>query len=153
MLLDTFETLFLWVGSEVSDAERAVALRAAQQHASTQPHLPPGSAVTLVERTDRLLPREDADAARLVQEQLAADGVRLLLGHTLARVERRDDARVATLDSGEEVSADEVLVAAGRRPNLDLGLDAAGVRSTARGVEVDDHLRTANAHSLGCHYI
>ena len=103
-----------------------------------------GSAVTLVERTERLLPREDADAARLVQEQLAADGVRLLLGHTIARFERRGDARVATLDSGEEVSADEVLVAAGRRPNLDLGLDAAGVRSTARGVEVDDHLRTAN---------
>ena len=90
-----------------------------------------GTAVTLVEAGDRLLPQVDADASAIVTSALEQAGVRVLLG-------RADVGGLLT-------SADVVLVATGRAPNVDgLALDAAGVATGAGGVEVDDRLRTAN---------
>jgi pyruvate/2-oxoglutarate dehydrogenase complex dihydrolipoamide dehydrogenase (E3) component len=90
-----------------------------------------GTAVTLVETAPRLLPREDRDAAAIVTRRLAADGVRVMTG--------------ASVEPKELRAAEAVLVAVGRSPNTDgLSLDAAGVTSTARGVTVDDRLRTSN---------
>jgi pyruvate/2-oxoglutarate dehydrogenase complex dihydrolipoamide dehydrogenase (E3) component len=90
-----------------------------------------GTAVTLVETAPRLLPREDGDAAAIVARRLAADGVRVVTGASVEPTELR--------------AAEAVLVAVGRSPNTDgLSLDAAGVASTARGVTVDDRLRTSN---------
>jgi pyruvate/2-oxoglutarate dehydrogenase complex dihydrolipoamide dehydrogenase (E3) component len=90
-----------------------------------------GTAVTLVESERRLLPREDRDAAEIVTRRLAADGVRVMTG--------------ASVEPKELRAAEAVLVAVGRSPNTDgLSLDTAGVTSTARGVTVDDRLRTSN---------
>jgi pyruvate/2-oxoglutarate dehydrogenase complex dihydrolipoamide dehydrogenase (E3) component len=104
-----------------------------------------GSEVVLVERSERLLPRDDRDAAAVVRDQLVAEGVELVLGATIVRVER-DRTLVVDRGHGEErVRADHLLVATGRTPNLEgLGLEAAGIVATAHGIEVDDHLRTAN---------
>ena len=108
-----------------------------------------GSAVTLVEGGPRLLPRDDPDAAAAVLRALQRDGVEVLLGARVARASRdADGARVLHLQGGGEraLRGDQLLVAAGRAPNVEgLGLEAAGVRYTAKGVEVDDHLRTSNA--------
>ena len=169
-----------------------------------------GSQVTLIEQSHQLLGREDKDAARLVQESLERDGVRVLLNTVVEYVASEmsspvpsppssgERARVrgpssketlltlavsspaaqpSTLDpqaasesppnplpskaggegtgsktlfvkqGGEtiEVTADEILVAAGRTPNLEgLNLEAVGVQTTSRGVVVDDRLRTTN---------
>ena len=107
-----------------------------------------GTRVTLVEVADQVLIREDPDAAALVAAALEQDGVELLLGAKLERVERRGAARalrVVTAAGAREVEADAVLVAVGRAPNVeDLGLDAAGVRWSPKGVGVDAQLRTAN---------
>jgi pyruvate/2-oxoglutarate dehydrogenase complex dihydrolipoamide dehydrogenase (E3) component len=96
----------------------------------------------------QVLIREDPDAAALVAAALAQDGVELLLGAKLERVERRGPARVlrvATPAGAREVEADAVLVAIGRAPNVeDLGLEAAGIRYDAKGVTVDAQLRTTN---------
>jgi pyruvate/2-oxoglutarate dehydrogenase complex dihydrolipoamide dehydrogenase (E3) component len=90
-----------------------------------------GSDVTVADVADRPLPREDADASAIVRQQLEADGVRFKLGGAVARIARAD--------------ADAILVAAGRVPNVDgLGLDAAGIRSGADGVLVNDRLQTTN---------
>jgi pyruvate/2-oxoglutarate dehydrogenase complex dihydrolipoamide dehydrogenase (E3) component len=87
-----------------------------------------GSAVTLLDRGPRVLHREDEDAALLVQRSLEADGVRFVPNATRAEGE-------------------VVLVAAGRRPNVEgLGLEAAGVTWTEKGVTVDDWLRTTNTN-------
>ncbi len=120
-----------------------------------------GSAVTVLDMAPRVLPREDPDVARVVQEQLVDDGVRLILGASIQRVApggsgiavhyRIDHgadaaAAAAATASGETaVSGTHLLVAIGRAPNLDnLGLEAAGVAFTRQGVVVDDHLRTTN---------
>ncbi len=104
-----------------------------------------GSEVIVVDHGERLLSRDDPDAAELVRVRLAAEGVELVLGAALLRVER-DRTLIVDRGRGEEgVRADQILVAAGRTPNVsELGLDAAGIIASARGIEVDDHLRTAN---------
>lgn len=103
-----------------------------------------GSEVVVVDRADRVLPREEADASALVAARLQKDGVALHLSATVTRVERRDDTRVLVLADGQELAGDQLLVALGRTPNLDLELARAGVRVGKAGVEVDDHLRTSN---------
>jgi pyruvate/2-oxoglutarate dehydrogenase complex dihydrolipoamide dehydrogenase (E3) component len=113
-----------------------------------------GTAVTLVEAARRVLPGEDADAAVIVARQLAADGVTLRLGVTLAEVSKeRDGLRLRAGDGlqavpfGQRADVDctHLLIAAGRTPNIDdLNLPAAGVAVNADGVVVDDRLRTTN---------
>ncbi len=107
-----------------------------------------GCVVTLLNAGPHILPREDADAALIVERAMERDGVRLLHGSKVTRVERLGTARVLYVDrSGVtvQVAADEVLVAVGRAPNVEgLGLEAAGVRYDRRGVNVDDRLRTSN---------
>lgn len=107
-----------------------------------------GSRVTLLDMADHVLPREDPDAAGIVQKALQADGVQLELGVKVTGVEVRDGARVLRFErngAAGEVAVDEILVAVGRAPNVeDLGLEAAGVRYGKTGVEVDDRLRTSN---------
>lgn len=107
-----------------------------------------GARVTILSDSTGVLPREDPDAAAVVQAALEREGVVLELGVSIQRVERLDGIRrvVFTRDGREaSVDGDEVLVAAGREPNVDgLGLEAAGVAYDRRGVTVDDHLRTTN---------
>lgn len=108
-----------------------------------------GSEVTVIEQADRILPREEAKAAAILQEALAGDGLKVLTGATVRAAEVRGRARVlrVALGGGEQaVVADEVLIGAGRMPNVEgLDLEAAGVRYDPRtGVAVDDRLRTSN---------
>ncbi len=107
-----------------------------------------GSEVTIIDRDDRVLPREDRDASAVVQAQLEREGVRLVLGAVLTAATRNGDTCTLTYERAgatEKCSGDQILVAAGRTPNLD-GLDvgAAGVETTRHGIHVDDHLRTTN---------
>ena len=108
-----------------------------------------GSRVTLFDMAPHVLPREDADAADIVQAALVADGVELQLGVRVAAVERAADGIAVTFDrDGEAGSAtvDRLLVAVGRAPNVEgMGLEAAGVEFDRGGVEVDDRLRTTNS--------
>jgi pyruvate/2-oxoglutarate dehydrogenase complex dihydrolipoamide dehydrogenase (E3) component len=109
-----------------------------------------GSEVFLLDRAPQVLPREDADAAEIVQNRLRVEGIQLELGCRLERVEVRDGEkilRIVCADGGSrEIAVDEILVAVGRAPNVEgLGLEAAGVEVDARGgVVVDDRLRTRN---------
>ncbi len=108
-----------------------------------------GSNVTILELAPRILIKEDEDAADIVRAALEADGIRLELGVTIAGLERqgaRVKARIERADgSHAAVEADRVLVAAGRKPNVEgLGLEEAGVVYTKHGVTVDDRLRTSN---------
>jgi pyruvate/2-oxoglutarate dehydrogenase complex dihydrolipoamide dehydrogenase (E3) component len=107
-----------------------------------------GSRVTVLQRGDRLLPRDDPDAGSLIAEVLRAEGAEVRFGTVPARVER-DGAELRVVvrgPAGDEVlAADKVLVAAGRRPNLEgLNLEAAGVAADAGGVRVDWRHRTTN---------
>jgi len=105
-----------------------------------------GSHVTIVEAAERLLIREDPDAAELVTRALSGDGVQLRIGVAMTAVRRDGSAWVAVLADGSEIGFDTVLVAVGRRPRTShLGLEAAGVELDERGyVRVDARLRTTN---------
>lgn len=109
-----------------------------------------GSEVTLVEEGPRILPNEDPDAAAIVHDALASDGIRMLVNHSVAAVEARPGntmrAVVDGRDGQAEIDADQLLVAVGRQPRTDsLRLDEAGVDTDSRGcVLVDRSLRTTN---------
>lgn len=107
-----------------------------------------GAKVTLIERGDRLLPREDEDVAVALAEQLVLDGVQMRLGATLEAVSGRSGSSVTAQLAGasgrETLRATHILTAAGRLPNTDgLGLEAAGIALAATGhIAVDAQLRT-----------
>ena len=103
-----------------------------------------GVDVTLISSGDHVLPREDEDAARVVEAGLEAAGVRIVPGRAES-ASREGNTTTLTLSDGSTVSAEAVLVAVGRVPNTDgIGLDEAGVELTDRGfVAVDEHLRTS----------
>jgi pyruvate/2-oxoglutarate dehydrogenase complex dihydrolipoamide dehydrogenase (E3) component len=104
-----------------------------------------GTRVTLLDRLPTVLPHDDPEAAAVVAGALVRDGVEPRLASDLLRVERDGGDTVLYIKGGTEVRADAVLVATGRAPNVEgLGLEAAGVDYDARGVRVDDHLRTIN---------
>ncbi len=119
-----------------------------------------GSRVTHLDQEPRILPREDADAAEIVQRAMIEDGVRFEFNMKVVEVRRRraeraeDIEKVVTFEregQRHEVVADEILIAIGRAPNIEgLGLEAAGVRYGERGVEVDDNLRTSNQRIFAC---
>ncbi|MEL6221908.1 MAG: FAD-dependent oxidoreductase, partial [Cyanobacteria bacterium J06627_8] len=107
------------------------------------------SNVFLFERSNHVLVREDADAAEIVQQSFIREGIQLVLNSSLKRVEKTPEGKRLYFDQNgkeESIVVDEILVGAGRQPNLEgLNLDAAGVTYDARkGVMVDDHLQTAN---------
>jgi pyruvate/2-oxoglutarate dehydrogenase complex dihydrolipoamide dehydrogenase (E3) component len=105
-----------------------------------------GSAVTLAEAAQRVLPHEDAEASEILQRRLAEDGVRIMTATTLREIAPRTSARGATVRFNDgEMDVDAVLVATGRTANLErLNLLSAGVDHGSRGVRVDDWLRTSN---------
>ena len=105
-----------------------------------------GARVTMLERGRRILANDDPDAAALVRAALERDGVEVRTEAEAERFESGDGGKTAQLKGGGSVSAAEILVGVGRRPNVDgLGLEDAGVNyDAATGVSVDDSLRTSN---------
>jgi pyruvate/2-oxoglutarate dehydrogenase complex dihydrolipoamide dehydrogenase (E3) component len=106
-----------------------------------------GSRVTVVHRSEQLLPREDADVIQALQQALEAEGIEFRLNSTTTRIEKENGRCVLKLEAGgrsEAVSGTHLLVATGRRPNSDdLGLEAAGVRTDPHGyITVNNRLET-----------
>ena len=100
-----------------------------------------GADVTLVEKSDHLLARLDADAGSLLAERFAQDGIRVLVETGVDSVEAVVDGARLHLSSGEAIDAARLLVATGRRPSVEgLGLESLDVELTQRGVTVDDRL-------------
>ncbi len=103
-----------------------------------------GVTVTVVEEADRLLNREEPEASDVVRAALEADGVTVRVATTATRVEEQEQRVRVHIAGGENVTADRLLVAVGRRPlTADLGLDVAGIGVDERGyVRTDERLAT-----------
>lgn len=103
-----------------------------------------GTAVTVIEKRDRILGSVDQEISHALQSQMESQGTRFHLGTGVSRVEDNGCIRLF-LDSGEVVEADAVLVSSGRCGQTGaLGLEALGVVVNKRGqVEVDANYRTA----------
>lgn len=110
-----------------------------------------GTRVTVVQRGEQILSREDRDMADLVMAAMAVEGVTFYLGSRLVEARRQGDAKeVVFVDSegrGQAVAAEEILVAMGRTANVE-GCELAntGVEFDNRGIAVDRRLRTSRNH-------
>ena len=107
-----------------------------------------GAEVTIVQRGDRLMPRVDRDAAELLRSAFEEEGIRVLLGADVRSV-GSDGLEPVTavrleLANGDELSAEQLLVSTGRKPNAEgLGLEQLGVEISKRGIETDESLKAA----------
>ncbi len=107
-----------------------------------------GSKVTIIERGPQFLSREDPDAAKILYEAFNRDGIHLRLNSTVKKVTgsgKEKKIQVVTDGKEEILFADEILVGAGRAPNVEnLNLEAADVVYAKTGVIVNDYLQTTN---------
>ena len=112
-----------------------------------QSHRRLGARVTVLEMFN-VLARDDPEAAEVVRLQLLREGVELREGVKIEGVSGSEGAISVTLDfEGETqiVEGSHLLIAAGRSPNVEgLGLEAAGISYSNKGIEVDARLRTSN---------
>ncbi|MEE2980664.1 MAG: FAD-dependent oxidoreductase [Pseudomonadota bacterium] len=112
-----------------------------------QAHRRLGARVTVVEMFS-LLNNDDPELVDVVRNRLRAEGVNIHEGVAVARLEPRDNGITVTVsyDGAERaIDGSHLLVAAGRAPNVDdLGLDAAGIDFSPKGIVVDRRLRTSN---------
>lgn len=109
-----------------------------------------GTQVFVSEIAARLLPKEDSEAGELIERLLSEQkGVICLTQTRTLSIEKNGMGRHITYTRGgveKSVRVDEVLVAAGRMPNVDLGLENASVAYTPKGIEVNDYLQTTARH-------
>ena len=107
-----------------------------------------GSQVYLIEAQHGILPKEDRDAAEIVEQQMLRDGMKLLCCGKDLKVSRTDSGKRLTVDSHGQrynVMVDEILVGVGRTPNVEgIGLEAVGVEYDKTGVKVNARLQTTN---------
>jgi pyruvate/2-oxoglutarate dehydrogenase complex dihydrolipoamide dehydrogenase (E3) component len=108
-----------------------------------------GSQVSLIEALHGVLPNEDRDAAEVVGQRLRRDGVKLLCCGKNLEVRQIPGGKRLIVDSHDqrhEVTVDEILVGAGRVPNVEgLGLERVRVDSDAGGIKVNSRLQTTNS--------
>lgn len=113
-----------------------------------------GVAVTVIEKEGRILPGEDREVSALAEKILRQEGIRFFTGAGVRTVEREGEQKVLTIAAGdgiEKIACGEILAAAGRAPNVEgLDLPAAGVAYDAKGVRVDETLRTTARHIWAC---
>ena len=108
-----------------------------------------GSEVTIIQRAAQLLANEDPDAVEIITKSFARDGITIKLNTEVKRVSRNQQEKlvhIAGPDGEQTIPADQILIGAGRAPNVeDLNLETVGVQyDLHQGVKVDDNLRTTN---------
>ena len=110
-----------------------------------------GSKVTLVDILESPLSFEDSDIADVVIKQMVNDGISLRMDSKAMKTYQDGDHKVMVIEGKdgkeEAIQCDEILVATGRRPNVEgLSLEMAGVKHTKTGIETDDHMQTSTKH-------
>jgi pyruvate/2-oxoglutarate dehydrogenase complex dihydrolipoamide dehydrogenase (E3) component len=106
-----------------------------------------GVRVTILQRGTQILEKEDRDVAEFMQKRLEAEGVKIMLGAKPCRVQKFGVRTRVELNDGQQLETDALLVSAGRVPNIEkLNLEAAGVKFSKRGVEVNAFLQTSQPH-------
>ncbi len=110
-----------------------------------------GAQVCIVDRSDQLLPREDRDMVEPLMDVLQAEGIDLYLNAVIERVHKIGLQKTVSIGLADgqkrQVTADEIVVALGRRANTDgMGLEAIDVSIERGAIAVDSRLRTAHKH-------
>src|SRR3954470_6017507 len=107
-----------------------------------------GSQTVVIEGMDHVLAREPRPLGEALGNALAADGVELHLGMHATAAMRDGDDYVLVFADGSELRGDKLLVATGRRPRVEVGLDTLGVHPDRRGIPVDERMAVAGADNV-----
>jgi dihydrolipoamide dehydrogenase len=110
-----------------------------------------GSKVTIIEKSDHIMPREDSDAAEIVQDVFQQDGINLILNSSVERVSLSGSEKIVHYkNDGDEdsLTVDEILVSVGRSPNVEgMDLDKVDVDFDQKvGIQVNEYLQTTTPH-------
>jgi len=104
-----------------------------------------GAQATIVEPSEYLLAKVDSEAGGLLRERFEEEGIDVRVGARAERVEAVDSAVRVLLSSGDAIEAERLLVATGRRPNVDgFGLEQLDVELTKTGITVDERMRAGD---------
>ena len=109
-----------------------------------------GAKVTIISSREQIMPKEEAEAAKIVEEQLISEGIQIVKP---ARAEKVTviDGKKHLWAGGKEIVVDEILVSTGRNPNVEsLNLAVAGVEYNQKGIKVNEKLQTANPKIYAC---
>lgn len=108
-----------------------------------------GVEVSIVEAAPRLLNKEDLEMGELAQALFEHDDVNVYVNAKVINVEKKGVQKVVTIDrqgTTKKITVDEILLAAGKQPNVDIGLENAGVEYTRRGISVERTMQTSVPH-------
>ena len=101
-----------------------------------------GARATIVEPSEHLLAKIDSEAGELLRKRFEEEGIDVRVEARAERVEAVDSGVRVLLSSGDPIEAERLLVATGRRPNVDgLGLEQLDVELTKKGITVDERMR------------
>lgn len=104
-----------------------------------------GARVTIVEGAERLLPSEEPEASAELAKAFEAEGIAVKTGLRAARVGEREGLVVLTLADGSEVAGEKLLVAVGKRPNVEgIGLESVGIDGSTGAIPVDEWMRAGD---------
>jgi pyruvate/2-oxoglutarate dehydrogenase complex dihydrolipoamide dehydrogenase (E3) component len=104
-----------------------------------------GTRTTVVESSPHLLAKLDAEAGELLRSRFEEEGIEVVVESRAERVEPAGNGVRMHLSSGRAIDAERLLVATGRRPNVEnLGLEQVGVELSRKGIVVDERLRAAD---------
>lgn len=142
----------LWQGNKLSSLPRDLAMigdsLASIELAQSLTRL--GKKITLILESDRLLPTEDIEAANLIQAQLEAEGIRILVQSPVIQIKRIEDKK--WVQAGDRaIETDEIILCTASQPNIaGLNLDGVGVEVGKRGIRVNPQLQTSHPRIYAC---
>ncbi|KIL45399.1 dihydrolipoyl dehydrogenase [Jeotgalibacillus soli] len=108
-------------------------------------YAPFGVKVTLIESADQILPEADQDVAKCLSESLKKEGVRILVSSQVTHTKKENTKKILTVETDkgiEEILVDDILIATGRKPNIE-GLLKFEVRMEGKNIWVDKQMRTS----------
>ena len=113
-----------------------------------------GSKVTQIEHNDRILAREEQDVSEIIADKIKGYGVDILTNANTTKISKKADkieVIVEINNNTKKIIVDELLVAVGRKPNLNLNLEAAGITYTKKGIAINKYLQTSasNIYAVG----
>jgi len=113
-----------------------------------------GVEIYLVQRSDHILKKEEVMFSEILAERLMEEGVNLLTGYEAAKIEKKNKINLTVVDKdGREkvLKGDKLLIASGRRPNIEsLKLEKLGIKTTRQGILTDNKMWTNIANIYAC---
>jgi pyruvate/2-oxoglutarate dehydrogenase complex dihydrolipoamide dehydrogenase (E3) component len=108
-----------------------------------------GCDVTTVQSPETLINREDPQVGELLKGYLVDEGIGVRVGRRAEKARKEGEDAVITLDDGEEIRTDVLIMTAGRTPRVEgIGLESIGVKENKRGLAVDDRCRVEGTSGL-----